>query len=77
MNHYKFFIKTDILKNFAKFTGKHPCQSLFFNKMAPPQVFSCEFSEIFKNTLFTEHLRATACDYIFIEKKHQHFEQKL
>ena len=23
-----------VLKNFAKFTGKHLCQSLFFNKVA-------------------------------------------
>ena len=23
-----------VLRNFAKFTGKHPCQSLFFNKVA-------------------------------------------
>ena len=27
------------------------------------QVFSCEFCEIFKNTFFTEHLRATAPDF--------------
>ena len=26
--------KKGILKNFAKFTGKHLCQSLFFNKVA-------------------------------------------
>ena len=26
------FYKKGILKNFAKFTGKHLCQSLFFNK---------------------------------------------
>ena len=52
------------LKNFAKFTGKHLCQSPLFNKVAGPQacnftkketleqVFSCEFCEIFKNTFF-------------------------
>ena len=28
------FYKKCILKNFAKFTGKHLCQSLFFNKVA-------------------------------------------
>ena len=26
--------KKGVLKNFAKFTGKHLCQSLFFNKVA-------------------------------------------
>ena len=28
------FYKKDVLKNFAKFTGKHLCQGLFFNKVA-------------------------------------------
>ena len=28
------FIKKGVTKNFAKFTGKHLCQSLFFNKVA-------------------------------------------
>ena len=32
----------------------------FIQKEALAQVFSCEFSEISKNTFFTEHLRATA-----------------
>ena len=54
------FCKKGILKNFTKFTGKHLCQSLFFNKAAGnfikketlAQVFSCEFCKIFKNTYF-------------------------
>ena len=28
------FCKTRVLKKFTKFTGKHLCQSLFFNKVA-------------------------------------------
>ena len=28
------FCKKDVLRNFAKFTGKHLCQSLFCNKVA-------------------------------------------
>ena len=28
------FVKKDVLRNFAKFTGKYLCQSLFFNKVA-------------------------------------------
>ena len=28
------FCKKGVLKNFTKFTGKHLCQSLFFNKVA-------------------------------------------
>ena len=27
-------MKKAVLKNFAKFTGKHLCRSLFFNKVA-------------------------------------------
>ena len=46
------FCKKGFLENFAKFTGKHLCQSLFFNKVSetPAQVLFCEFCEIFKNT---------------------------
>ena len=51
------FCKKGVLKNFSKFTGKHLCQSLFFNKVAGlikkgtlAQLFSCEFCEISKNT---------------------------
>ena len=52
-----------VLRNFAKFTGKHLCQSLYFNKVAGlacvcnfikietlAQVFSCEFWKFSKNT---------------------------
>ena len=30
----KMFCKKGVLRNFAKFTGKHLCQRLFFNKVA-------------------------------------------
>ena len=29
----EMFYEKGVLKNFAKFTGKHLCQSLFFNKV--------------------------------------------
>ena len=29
----KVFCKNGVLRNFAKFTGKHLCQNLFFNKV--------------------------------------------
>ena len=56
-------VKRGLLRNFAKFTGKHLCQSHFFNKVAVmrsaafkketlEQVFSCGFCEIIKNTFF-------------------------
>ena len=47
-------VKKWVLRNFAKFTGKHICQRLWF---------SCEFSEISKNTFFIEHLRTTSSDF--------------
>ena len=44
----------DVLTDFVKLTGKHLCQSLFFNKVADQkealaQVFSCEFCTISEN----------------------------
>ena len=33
-SHRRCSIKKGVLKNFTKFTGKHLCQSLFFNKVA-------------------------------------------
>ena len=45
-------VRKGVLKTFPKFTGKHLCQSFFFNKVAG--------LEISKNTFFTEHLCATA-----------------
>ena len=48
-SHSDVFCKKGVLGNFAKFTGKHQCQSLFFNKAV---VKACKFCENFKNTLF-------------------------
>ena len=48
---YMCFVK----KMFAKFTEKHlkrPEACNFFKKETPTQVFSGEFCEIFKNTIF-------------------------
>ena len=60
------FYKKVVLKNFVNLTGKHLCQSLFFNKATTffnkasacnfiknktlAQMFFFEFHEIFKNT---------------------------
>ena len=33
-SHLRCFVNKGVLKSFAKFTGKHLCQSLFFNKVA-------------------------------------------
>ena len=50
------FCEKGVLRNFAKFTGKQLCQSLFFNRVVDAacnfikketlaQVFSCEFEK--------------------------------
>ena len=49
----------------------------FLNKETLAQVFSCEFWEIFKNTLFTEHLWATASETFKSEKKPRLFKNLL
>ena len=33
-SHRRCSVRKIVLRNFAKFTGKHLCQSLFFNKVA-------------------------------------------
>ena len=33
-SHQRCFVRKDVLRNFTKLTGKHLCQSLFFNKVA-------------------------------------------
>ena len=38
LSHQRCYIKITVLKNIAKFTGKHLCQSNFFNKVA----YDCE-----------------------------------
>ena len=76
------FYKKDVLKNFAKFTGKHLHQNLFFSKVADLrsaillkkrvcEVFPCEFCEIFKNIFFYRTLPLTISELlqIIFEKK--------
>ena len=63
-SHWRCYVRKGVIRNFAKFTGKHKCQSLFLITLqARPatllkkrlaHVFSCEFCEISKNTFFTE-----------------------
>ena len=65
------FYKKGVLRNFAKFARKHLARVSFLIKLQASglrlhekrnlaQVFSCEFCEISKNTLFTEHLWVAA-----------------
>ena len=51
-SHRRCSVRKEVLKNFAKFTGKHLWQNLFFKKEALAQAFCCEFCEISKNAIF-------------------------
>ena len=55
------FCKKGVLRNFAKITGKHLCQSLFFNKVAGlrpvRRCFPVNFEKFLRTSLLTEHLR--------------------
>ena len=65
----KVFYRKDVLRYFAKFTGKHLCQSLFFNKVAClrpgtllkkrlwHRCFPVNFAKFLRTSFFTEHLR--------------------
>ena len=70
-NHQGCSVRKGVLRNFAKFTGNTWARVSFLIKLqakacnfikkeALEQKLSCEFYDISKNTLFTEHLRTTA-----------------
>ena len=73
-SHHRYSLRKGVLRSFAKVTGKHLCQSLFFNNVACNfvkketlvEVLSCEFCEFFMNTFFTEHLRTTASHFTVV-----------
>ena len=75
-SHRRCSIKKGVLKNFAEFTGKRLCWSLFKNKVfiinkvcnfiieeTLALVFFCVFCSTFKNPFFIEHLRETVSEY--------------
>ena len=60
------FCKKGVLRNFAKFIGKHLCRSLYFNKVADPTLlkqrlwhryFPVTFAQFLRKPFLTEHLR--------------------
>ena len=87
--HLRRSVKKGILRNSAKFTGKHLSQNLFFNKVAGWSLatllkkgfwhrkFSCEFNNISKNKFSTEHLQTTASVPRTVQKSLHVFNQKL
>ena len=67
-SHPEVFCKNGVLRNFAKLTGKHLCQSLFFNKVAGlrpatllkkrlwHRCFPVNFAKFLRTSFPTEHL---------------------
>ena len=53
------FCKKSVLKNFAKFTGKHLYQSLFLIKLQA-SAFSANFAKFLRTAFLTEQLRTVA-----------------
>ena len=68
--------KKGVLKNLTNFTGKRLCWSLFFHKKETrTQVFSCGFCQFFKNTFFTEHLRAKASENLWFSADFREYRE--
>ena len=61
--HQRCSRKKGVLTNLAKFTGKHLCQTLFFNKVAGQRPEACQFCKFCTSIFFMEHLWVTASGY--------------
>ena len=67
----RYSVRKGVLRNVAKFTGKHLCQSLCLRPATLlKKVFSCEFCENYKNTFFVEYLRVTASIDRSVQARH-------
>ena len=89
-SHPEVLFKKGVLKNFAKFTGKNLCQSLFQNKMAdwrPSNLLKKRFQRTFVSLevlrIFKEHVYCRVppgrcfCQSIFIKITDQKFTGNL
>ena len=52
-SHKRCSVKKGVLRNFAKFTGKHLCQSLFFNKVLRTPFSQNKSGRLFLNILYS------------------------
>ena len=60
-------VRKGVLRNFAKFTGKHLCQSLCFKKLYATLLKKRLWHRCFPMCFFTEHLRKAASVPLNIE----------
>ena len=76
-SRHEVFCRKGVLTNFAKFTRKYLCQSLFFNKVAGLRLwcrfFPVNFVKFLRTPFPAEHLRATASEYNYTLTTKQHF----
>ena len=52
----QMFFKIDVLKNFAIFTGKHLCWSLFLIKLQAFKCFPVNIAKFLRSSFFIENL---------------------
>ena len=82
-SHIRCSIKKVVLENYPKLTGKHLCQSLFFNKVAFAAcnfikketlalLFSCKFHQILRTPFYNTSLN----DCFWNDKKNFYFSIK-
>ena len=67
-SHQRCSMKKSVLRNFAKFTTKHLCQSLYFNKVAPLRSATLLKKRLWHSCFpvnFTKFLRTTSLRNIF------------
>ena len=55
-SHQEVFCKEVVLSNFAKFTEKHLCQSLFLKRRLWHRCFPVNFAKFLRTPFLTEHL---------------------
>ena len=72
------FCKEGVFRNFAKFTGKHPCKSLFLNKVSAlkpatslkkrlwHKCFPVNFAKFLRTPFLTEHLRRLLLEQVAV-----------
>ena len=77
-------VKKSVVKNLAKFTAKHLCQSLFLDKVAGPRPATLlkkrlshsslpvNFAKFLRKPFFIEHLRWLLLGRLFLVIAHQH-----
>ena len=75
----KMFFKISVLKNLAKFTGKHLCQSFFFNKVTGPRTASEH--RFYLHIMYSSH--KVFCEILFLmmikkfkESKRKYFQKE-